>query len=66
MRNMWDVMRRMVSGEPLSEDEQKAAHALIDAHQAQHLGIAAQLGEHDFDIQRLKDHTVLPGKPPGT
>lgn len=54
MKNMWDVIHRLVDGEPMTDAERGVAHALTDVHLAQHGGIARELGEHREDIRALK------------
>lgn len=52
MQNMWDVIHRLIDGEPMSDAEKAQAHGLTETHLAQHLGIAAEQGEHR---EKLKD-----------
>jgi hypothetical protein len=46
MKNMWDVVHRLIDGEPLSDAEKGIAHGLTETHMAQYLGVASTQGEH--------------------
>ena len=52
-QNLWDVIHKLVDGEPMSDPEKAQAHGLIETHLAQHLGIAGEQGRHR---EQLKAH----------
>jgi hypothetical protein len=53
MKNMWDVVHRLIDGEPMTNAEKATAHSLTEVHLAQHLGIARTQGEHR---EKLREH----------
>jgi hypothetical protein len=55
MKNLWEVIHRLIDGPPITTPEERAqAHQLVDTHLAQHLGIARELGEHRDRIGKLE------------
>lgn len=53
MQNLWEVMHRLVDGDPMTDADKAQAHGLIESHLAQHLGIARTQGEHR---EKLREH----------
>jgi hypothetical protein len=54
MKNLWEVIHALVNDSSLPPAEKSQAHALIDAHLAQHLGIARTQGEHRERLRALE------------
>lgn len=55
MQHIWEVMHRLVDGPEMTAEEKAQAHGLIEVHLAQHLGIAAEIGQHRDKIAELDD-----------
>jgi hypothetical protein len=60
---MWEVIHRLIDGEPMDDAEKGQAHKLTDTHLAQHLGIARTQGEHREDLRDHKERLRALEKP---